>query len=136
MWRLSAPGYTGLNAALETARGGRSYAGYRCRASRLRVQHAQWRTDQHQHQAAPLPSCAKTFGLERGRAIHREGSNALEWIGDFVAAEGIDCDFQRSGRFHAAHTPAQYESLARSIGDPADGEATKAWAVPRSEQRT
>lgn len=128
-------GYTGLNAALQTARAGRStlvldagQAGWGCSTR-----------NGGQISTSIKPSVAKLaskFGLEHARAIHREGTNALEWIEDFVRQEAIDCDFRKAGRFHAAHSAKQYENLARSIGDPDYGEDTGAYAVPRSEQAT
>ena len=48
---------------------------------------------------------------------------------DVIGDEAIDCDFRVSGRFHAAHSPRQYEALTKRTGE-ADAEL-----VPRGEQR-
>jgi glycine/D-amino acid oxidase-like deaminating enzyme len=72
---------------------------------------------------------------ERARAIRKEGEQALEWIGDFVTSEELDCDFRRNGRFHAAHTPAHYEDLASSAQTLTREEGIEAFAVTRAEQR-
>ena len=56
-------------------------------------------------------------------------------MGEFVAAEKIDCDFEVCGRFHAAHHAAAYERLARAIEAKPGGVAIDAHAVPRAEQR-
>ena len=128
-------GYTGLSAAITTARGGRSTLvleaedpGYGC-SSR----------NGGQISTSVKPSLAKLaakFGMERARGIRREGANALKWIGDFVTAEGLDCDFRRVGRFHAAHTPEHYETLARDAAVLRHEEGIESFAVPRHEQRS
>ena len=126
-------GYTGLNAALETARGGRSTlvldaeaAGYGCSTRN---------GGQISTSIKPgVAALARKFGLDRARAIHREGTAALDWIGAFVREKAIDCDFREAGRFHAAHSSKHYEKLARGLGDPDYGEDTGAYAVPRSDQ--
>ncbi len=128
-------GYTGLSAAVTTARGGRSTLvldtedpGYGC-SSR----------NGGQISTSVKPSLAKLtakFGAERARAIRAEGASALKWIGDFVAQEGLNCDFRRVGRFHAAHTPQNYETLARDAETLRREEDIESFAVPRSEQRS
>ncbi|MEM7221793.1 MAG: FAD-binding oxidoreductase [Pseudomonadota bacterium] len=127
-------GYTGLNAALETVRGGRSTlvldaeaAGWGCSTRN---------GGQISTSVKPsLDALARRHGRERAAAIRREGVAALDWIEDFVMREAIDCDFRRSGRFHAAHTPRHYEALVRQIGELDRDESIEAHAVPRAEQR-
>jgi glycine/D-amino acid oxidase-like deaminating enzyme len=127
-------GYTGLSAALTTARGGRSTLvvdaedpGYGC-SSR----------NGGQISTSVKPSLEKLtakFGAERARGIRAEGANALRWIGEFVAREGLACDFRRVGRFHAAHTPEHYEMLVRDAEKLHRQEGIESFAVPRAEQR-
>lgn len=127
-------GYTGLNAALEVARGGRKVVvcekgdpGFGCSTRN---------GGQISTSIKPsLKQLARRFGKERGQAIRREGETALDWIEDFITRESIDCDFRRAGRFHAAHTPAHYEMLAREAEQAALEEGTRAFVVPRSEQQ-
>ena len=69
-------------------------------------------------------------------AIRREGRAALEWLGGFVSSENLDCDFRRSGRYHAAHTPRHYEALVRDAETVRKQEGIESFAVPHSEQRT
>lgn len=128
-------GYTGLSAALTTARGGRSTLvvdaedpGYGC-SSR----------NGGQISTSVKPSLEKLtakFGAERARGIRAEGASALRWIGEFVAREGLDCDFRRVGRFHAAHTPEHYEALVRDAEKMHRQEGIESFAVPRAEQRS
>lgn len=124
-------GYTGLNAALQTVRGGRSTlvfdakrAGWGCSTR-----------NGGQISTSVKPTVAelrRAHGEDRARAILQEGRTALEWIEDLVKFEGIDCDFQRNGRFHAAHTPDHYDSLARQVEEQRlDG--IEAHMVPRGE---
>ncbi|MCB1342538.1 MAG: FAD-binding oxidoreductase [Pseudooceanicola sp.] len=127
-------GYTGLNAAIETARAGRSTLvldagdpGWGC-SSR----------NGGQISTSIKPSLDKLsarFGAERGRAIRMEGQAALDWIEQRIADEGIDCHFRRVGRFHAAHTPQHYEELVRDAEIMQRREGIDSIVVPRAEQR-
>ena len=122
-------GYTGLNAALQTARGGRSTlvldagpVGFGCSTRNGGQISSSIKPD--------LASLSKSHGAANARAILAEGEKSLAWVGDFVRAEAIECDFRVSGRFHGAHSPRQYEALAkRYAGDP----ATR--LVPLAEQK-
>jgi glycine/D-amino acid oxidase-like deaminating enzyme len=128
-------GYTGLNAAIETARGGRSTLvldaedpGYGCSTR-----------NGGQISTSVKPSLEKLtarFGADRARAIRGEGQNALDWIEDFVTREAIQCDFRRAGRYHAAHTPQHYETLVRDAEILRKGEGVEVFAVPRADQRS
>jgi glycine/D-amino acid oxidase-like deaminating enzyme len=127
-------GYTGLNAAIVTARGGRSTLvldaedpGFGCSTR-----------NGGQISTSVKPSLGKLsakFGNRQARAIREEGAEALQWIGDFIDSEAIACDFRRSGRFHAAHTPQYYESLVRDAERMRSEEGIESFAVPRTEQR-
>jgi glycine/D-amino acid oxidase-like deaminating enzyme len=128
-------GYTGLNAALQTARGGRTTlvfdaedAGWGCSTR-----------NGGQISVSIKPGyeeLARRYGPERGYAVLKEGHQSLAWMARLVAEENIDCDFRICGRFHAAHTPAQYEALGRRIDSQPKGLETPAVMVPRAEQRS
>src|SRR5262245_22277997 len=128
-------GYTGLSAALQTARGGRDTlvldaeeAGFGCSTRN---------GGQISTSIKPgFGALARRYGSERATGILQEGHNSLAWVSDFVAAERIDCDFRACGRFHAAHNPAQYEALARQVHAPSAGPKVEAHVVPRAEQRS
>lgn len=128
-------GYTGLNAALETARGGRS-------TMVLDAQDPGWGCSTRnggQISTSVKPSLEKLtakFGAERGKAIRIEGQAALEWIEDRIKVEGLVCDFNRSGRYHAAHTPQHYEELARDADTLTKTEGIPAFTVSRQTQRS
>ena len=128
-------GYTGLSAALQTARGGRDTvvldaeaAGFGCStrnggqiSTSVKPDHAE---------------LARRHGAAAASAIIREGQNALAWVGTFVAAERIACDFRIAGRFHAAHSPGQYELLARRLAAQPRDLAVPAHMVPRADQHS
>jgi glycine/D-amino acid oxidase-like deaminating enzyme len=127
-------GYTGLCAALQTARSGRSTvvldaedAGFGCSTR-----------NGGQISTSVKPSydvLARRYGPEKEFRIKKEGHNSLAWVLSFVAAEGIDCDLRVAGRFHAAHKPAKYEVLAKEIAHQPKGLEVEAHLIPRAEQR-
>lgn len=127
-------GYTGLSAALQTARGGRD-------TLVLDAEDAGWGCSTRnggQISTSIKPGydeLARRHGPERAAGIIREGQNSLAWVADFVAAEKIDCDFRIAGRFHAAHNPAQYEALAQRLRTQPKGLEVEAQLVSRAEQR-
>jgi len=127
-------GYTGLSAALQTARAGRSTLvvdadtiGWGCSTR-----------NGGQVSSSVKPSfseLAARHGEDRAKGIIEEGHRSLAWLGEFVAAENIDCDYRISGRFHAAHSAKQYEALARYVANPPAGIDLAADVVSRSDQR-
>jgi glycine/D-amino acid oxidase-like deaminating enzyme len=127
-------GYTGLGAALQTARGGRSTvvldaedAGFGCSTR-----------NGGQISTSVKPSydvLARRYGAEKAFRLKKEGQASLAWVETFVAEEGIACDFRVAGRFHAAHNAAKYEVLAREIAHQPKGLEVEAHLIPRSEQR-
>jgi glycine/D-amino acid oxidase-like deaminating enzyme len=128
-------GYTGLNAAIETARAGRA-------TLVLDAQDPGWGCSTRnggQISTSVKPSLRKLadrYGPTKGAAIRQEGHSALKWIGDFVASEGLDCDYQRCGRYHGAHTPQHYEELAQDSGGALKSEGVESHMVQRADQRS
>jgi glycine/D-amino acid oxidase-like deaminating enzyme len=126
-------GYTGLMAARETARGGRSTlvldaeaAGFGC-SSR----------NGGQVSTSIKPTLGELSGRmneEIARGVRREGINALAYITDLVRDEKLDCDWQMVGRFHAAHNPKQYEALAKANAEQPKDLAVPYQMVPKAEQ--
>lgn len=127
-------GYTGLHAALQTARGGRhtvvldaEAAGFGCSTR-----------NGGQISTSIKPSydvLARRHGPQRAFDILKEGQNSLAFIGDFIRGEKLACDFSVVGRFHAAHSPSQYEALADRVENQPKGLEVDAHMVPRNEQR-
>jgi len=126
-------GYTGLNAALVTARGGRETlvidaedAGFGCSTR-----------NGGQISTSIKPTYEKLaarHGADRAFRIKREGFQSREWVEELARRERIDCDFEVNGRFHGAHNPAQYEALARQLANQPKGLEVPYHMVPRAEQ--
>ena len=127
-------GYTGLSAALQTARGGRS-------TLVLDAEDAGWGCSTRnggQISTSIKPGyeeLARRHGPETAARIVKDGQNSLAWIGDFVASEQIDCDFKVVGRFHAAHGPRHYDALALRVANQPKDLGIEAHMVSRAEQR-
>lgn len=127
-------GYTGLHAAIQTARGGRhtvvldaEAAGFGCSTR-----------NGGQVSTSIKPSyemLARRHGAQRAFDILKDGQNSLRFMADFIRDNGLDCDFHVVGRFHAAHNAAQYEALAARVKNQPKGLEVGAHMVPRSEQR-
>jgi glycine/D-amino acid oxidase-like deaminating enzyme len=126
-------GYTGLHAALQTARGGRS-------TLVLDAEDAGWGCSSRnggQISTSIKPTyelLARRHGPALALEILREGQRSLAWVGEFVRQEEIACDFRAAGRFHAAHNPAQYQGLAARVGNQPRGAEMPAELVPRERQ--
>jgi glycine/D-amino acid oxidase-like deaminating enzyme len=126
-------GYTGLNAAIQTARAGRSTlvmdaqdAGWGCSSRNGGQVSTSFKPS--------LETLSKKYGLQKAFQILREGHNALNWIGAFIERESIACEFVKVGRFHGAHNSTQYEALARRCANQPTGLEVEAHMVPRNEQ--
>ena len=76
------------------------------------------------------------FGAEKARAILKEGIRSLDWIGEFIEQEKIDCDFQRVGRFYGAHTPRQFRLLEKKIVNQPEGLEVPIELITREEQHS
>lgn len=127
-------GYTGLHAALQTARAGRHTVV-------IDAEDAGWGCSTRnggQVSTSVKPSfdlLARRHGADRARAIVREGQRSLSWLGEFIAAERIDCDYGVVGRFHAAHNAVQFERLVRAAASQPAGLEMPVRVVPRERQR-
>ena len=105
-------GYTGLHCALETARAGRETlvidaedAGWGCSTRN---------GGQISGEIKPgYEELSRRHGPDQAFALVREARDALEWLGEFVAEQGIDCDYQRCGRYLGAHSPRQFDRLVK-----------------------
>ncbi|HSP05870.1 MAG TPA: FAD-dependent oxidoreductase [Acidobacteriota bacterium] len=67
-------------------------------------------TIDHSHQLA-----IAHFGLEEARRLAELGRKNVDEMAAFFAANGVDCDFERSGRLYVALTEAHIEEAQRSI---------------------
>ncbi len=126
-------GYTGLHAALQTARGGRH-------TIVLDAEDAGWGCSTRnggQISTSVKPGfdvLARRHGVQRARDILLEGRRSLAWFGEFVAGEKLDCDFASVGRFHAAHNPVQFGKLVQALANQPKWLEVDAHVVARAEQ--
>jgi len=113
-------GYTGLQCALQTARAGRT-------TTVIDAEDLGWGCStrnggQISGEIKPgYDELTRRYSEREARALIGEARGALEWLGEFVAAEGIDCDYQRCGRFIAAHSPRQFARLVAAAGQQPPG---------------
>ena len=126
-------GYTGLCAALEVARAGRSTlvldacdAGWGCSSRNGGQIGTGIKPD--------FAALARRHGMETAAGVSSEGRKSLQWIEEFIAREAIDCKFAVVGRFHAAHNPSQFEALVRALQNQPKDLRGSARVVPRAEQ--
>ncbi|MBU4528111.1 MAG: FAD-binding oxidoreductase [Hoeflea sp.] len=126
-------GYTGLHAAVQTARAGletvvvdAEAAGFGCSTR-----------NGGQISTSVKPSFStlrKRYGEALAVSILKEGQASLDHVTGFVSEEQIPCDFGVVGRFHGAHTAGQYDKLARDCDVRNPGFDTGAFMVPRDKQ--
>ena len=126
-------GYTGLSAAIQTARHGRhtvvvdaESAGWGC-SSRNGGQVSTNIKPQY-------TDLVDKFGRDCAFAIMREGQNALDWIEKFILENGIDCDFKKCGRFHGAHDPRNFDVLRARLEEVPDELNVGAYVVHPEDQ--
>eukprot|EP01037_Dinobryon_pediforme_P001942 gene1943-1975_t len=82
--------------------------------------------------AAPLQ---EAFGTETAADITATCAQALPFIEETIAREGIDCDYVRVGRFTGACTPRQLATLEGNVARMQAMSGLPARIVPKSEQR-
>jgi len=126
-------GYTGLSAAIQTARAGMDTlvldaenVGWGCSTRNGGQVSISIKSSYHE--------LSSRYGAEAAFNILQEGHRSLKWTEEFTKTEGIDCNFDIVGRYHAAHNPAQFKKLAASVGKDPKGLEQDAYVVSKSEQ--
>ncbi len=126
-------GYTGLHAALQTARAGMKtlvldaeQPGIGC-SSRNGGQIST--SIKHNY-----PTLVKRFGETLARDILTIGQASLDYVGHFVKQENIDCDFEITGRFHGAHSHSAFQHMKAEIEQPNPAFESNAYIVSCEEQ--
>ena len=106
-------GYTGLHCALQTARAGRQTlvidaeaAGWGCSTRNGGQISGEIKPDYEE--------LSQKYGSAGAYALIKEARNALDWLGEFVVEQNIDCEYRQCGRFVAAHSPRQFRKLVTS----------------------
>jgi len=62
-----------------------------------------------------LGAAIRQFGFEQAVALYRESIMAREYLAMTITDNGIDCDFQRSGRFTGALNLEDFEAMKREV---------------------
>ncbi|OED37130.1 oxidoreductase [Chromatiales bacterium (ex Bugula neritina AB1)] len=126
-------GYTGLHAAIQTARADLSTvvldshaAGYGCSSRNG----GQISTSIKYN----YPALEKKYGEAIARDILTIGKASLDYVGDFVKQENISCSHNNCGRFHGAHTPRAYDAMERELEIPNPVFNSEAFLVTRHDQ--
>lgn len=128
-------GYTGLHAAIQTARAGMHTVVID--AGRIGEGCSTRNGGQVSTSIKPsFGSLKQKFGADTAERIFREGQASLDFTAKLISDEAIDCDFRVVGRFHGAHSPRQYEQLARDAEAAHPVLDTEAYIVPESEQHS
>lgn len=126
-------GYTGLHAAIETARAG-------LQTTVIDAKQIGWGCSTRnggQVSTSVKPgfgSLTRRHGKPVAEEILREGQASRDFIEAFVERHGIACEFKVTGRFHGAHSPRQYEKQARACDEIETPFKTEAYTVPKAEQ--
>jgi glycine/D-amino acid oxidase-like deaminating enzyme len=128
-------GYTGLSAAITLARAGRSVQVF----DKMRPGEGASTRNGGIASGNLRPSfdeLSRKFGEVTARALLLEAKAAREDLAEFIAREGLDCEFAVTGRFAGASTAGDYERLAREADMLTARTGIVAYAVPKAEQRT
>lgn len=128
-------GYTGLCAARVLARAGRSVLV--CEAGRPGAGASTRNGGMlgpsfHKLGVAGLKA---RYGTDATHAILRESLDFIEFVREVIEAEGIDCDFQRTGRFRCASRPLDYDAMSRELDELQAATGLEAEMVPKSRVR-
>ena len=126
-------GYTGLHAALQIARAGRSVLVLDAEA----LGHGCSTRNGGQISTSIKPGLAeltRRHGADIARRILTDGHASRAFVEDFVTSEGIDCDFQVCGRFHAAHTAKAFDALRATVENQPAGFEVPVTLVKRDDQ--
>jgi glycine/D-amino acid oxidase-like deaminating enzyme len=127
-------GYTGLSAAITLARAGRHVQVFD------KMRPGEGASSRNGGIASgnlrpPFSQMIRRFGEARAIAMQAEAKAAREDLVQFIAQEGIDCDFKLTGRFTGASTPDQYDKLRREAEAISRALGIEAFALDRARQR-
>lgn len=127
-------GYTGLSAALTLARAGRSVVVLEAGVPGVGASSRNGGMCSDVLKPS-LGTLTQRYGRDRAVALVREAREAFDFLPAFLADEGIDCDFVRSGGFTGALKQAQYDAMARETEALARSTGLEADMIPRAEVR-
>jgi glycine/D-amino acid oxidase-like deaminating enzyme len=126
-------GFTGLSAADELARAGRSVLVLDARAPGEGASSRNGGMVGSGHRL-PYDELVRLHGEAGAIAILREGLSAFAFTTGLIEREGMDCRFQRTGRFRAAWRATDYDRIARELEAQKRVLGLEADLVTRAEQ--
>ncbi len=128
-------GFTGLSAALDLARAGRSVvvidandAGFGASSRNGGVVGGQLKWSHS--------DLVERVGKDKAVDLSREAQASLEYTKDLIEREQIACHLQKVGAFTGAHRPSHYDSMARELERTKKDVGVEAEMVPASATRT
>lgn len=126
-------GYTGLSAALELARAGRSVQvfdkgviGGAASSRSGGIASGNLRLS--------FTKMIDKLGVSRAKAFHGEAVKARRDLLDFIQQENIKCHYQEVGRFQGAVHPEHYDALGREVDNLNKHFDLGSYMVPKHEQ--
>ena len=128
-------GYSGLAAALVTARGGRPTLVLEAQAA------GQGCSTRNGGQVSTsikpgYGDLSAKHSPDKALAIRKEGFNALAFVEALIRDEGIDADWEKVGRFQGAHNDKQFAAMVSGLKDQKAGIEVPYTVVPREQQRS
>ena len=129
-------GFTALNAALTLARAGRQVVVLESDAPGFGASSRNGGQVGSGNQRFSVRELVKMFGETHAKALLAEGVAALKYVGDLIDSEGIECHFQRVGRFRGANRPQHYDPMARDHQDLNRLAGVEFHMVPRAHQHS
>jgi glycine/D-amino acid oxidase-like deaminating enzyme len=127
-------GFTGLSAALTLLRHGRSVAVFERGVVGFGASTRNGGQIGSGNQKFRVKRLIELRGPKKAEAMLREGVQMLDYIGQLIATENIDCHFSRCGRFRAAMRPEHYDAMARDMEDLKRVAGVESFMVPKAEQ--
>lgn len=126
-------GYSGLSAAIELTRAGRSVQIFE---KDIIGKAASTRSGgiASGNLRMSFSGMINKFGLAQAKAYCGEAVEARKALMDFVAEENIDCDYHDVGRFQGAARPSHYESMGREIDNLNKHLGLEAQLIPQHDQ--
>lgn len=125
-------GYTGLHAAIQTARAG--FSTIVIDAGKIGQGCSTRNGGQVSTSIKPsFEALKRKFGADTATRIFKEGQASLDFTAQFIEDEEIACDFRVVGRFHGAHSARQYDKLAKSVDKAHPVLQTGAYVVPKNQ---
>jgi glycine/D-amino acid oxidase-like deaminating enzyme len=128
-------GYAGLCAALELARNGVRVAVLDAAALGFGASTRNGGMVSGGINLAKAVDLRGRYGAHRARALLEDSLASYDFLEGIIAREEIRCDYRRTGRFVAAHTPRAYEGQVRRAALLAEVLDLGIEMIPRARQR-